>query len=434
LKTAFTEETKTSTKTEKVATAGELLPDGGVLELIRTTAGSRPLLLHWGKGRDPIVAPEIKCDGKIFVPPKVHETLLAATTLPCGVADRGPATQLLAETKDLIDRYVGLSISGLAVVTAWIATTHFADVLQHPPALYIQDGTMDLAMTLLRILHCVARHAQIVAELDRAALRSLTVLQPTLLVNQSKMPAVLRGLCSASNYRDVVLPGPGGTVSRVASSKAIYLAKENLAPDETGLRLNLGCASGNHRTLDDTTILKVTDHFQPWWLAHRLRNLQNVRQSHHATSDPVSAASRLAQVLQTCTDNDADLGAQCTSELQIQEQNALAQQAWDPGCAIIEVVLARLHQREREIRVTDLARWVNVLLASRGEIRQYTPEEIGRRLQNLGFVTDRKTFGMILTLDRFTSIRIHQLAGNYKVGEKVASCPDCENFANTGQV
>ncbi|HXZ31135.1 MAG TPA: hypothetical protein VEH30_02535, partial [Terriglobales bacterium] len=138
-----------------------------------------------------------------------------------------------------------------------------------------------------------------------------------------------------------------------------------------------------------------------------------------------SAMSGLGSIFQSCTGNDADLEQQWAPRLQLLEQNAVARQCWDPRGGFVEVVWPPLHGEEKEIGVSVLTEGINDLLSSRGEIRRYTPEEIGRLLQGLEFATAKRNFGMVLVLDRATSLRIHELARKFKVCQKVASCPDC---------
>jgi len=425
MKAAPSRKNRTAENAGVVETSGEFFADNSAIEPVCTKTGSQPQLLFWRDGRRVGIAPQIRRKGKIFVPFDVHPTVWKAMTLPNGVTNRGSSRKLFAQTTDLIEEYVGIPTADAAIATAWNASTHFADILPSPPSLLISGFDMHSAMILLKLLSCTARHPLILTEVDRNALRLLASLQATLLINQPQMSRRLRALCFSSNYRGIVLPAPQGAVLGIVSCKAIFVGMEPGWLYERGVPLNLECSRSNRPPLNAATCVRIRNHFQPWWLSHRLRNLRSVRQSRYTTSNLASAMSGLGSIFQSCTGNDADLEQQWAPRLQLLEQNAVARQCWDPRGAFVEVVWPPLHGEEKEIGVSVLTEGINDLLSSRGEIRRYTPEEIGRLLQGLEFATAKRNFGMVLVLDRATSLRIHELARKFKVCQKVAGCPDC---------
>jgi len=76
----------------------------------------------------------------------------------------------------------------------------------------------------------------------------------------------------------------------------------------------------------------------------------------------------------------------------------------------------------------ELTGFTNTLLRSRGENREYSPEEIGIKLGNEGVLRRRKSSGMVLMFDRPTLHRLHQLARSLGVGKRVAKCQDCREL------
>jgi hypothetical protein len=100
----------------------------------------------------------------------------------CSTVNRGPSAKLFSETRQLVETYVGVSSAEAALVTAWNATTWFADILPNPPALFLHGSDMSLAITLFRLLRCIGRHPLILTEIGRAALCSLMALRPTFLI------------------------------------------------------------------------------------------------------------------------------------------------------------------------------------------------------------------------------------------------------------
>ena len=82
---------------------------------------------------------------------------------------------------------------------------------------------------------------------------------------------------------------------------------------------------------------------------------------------------------------------------------------------------------EKAISMKDLTGFTNTLLRSRGENREYSPEELGIRLKNEGLCRRRRNSGMVLVFDRPTQRSVHQMARSLGVGKSVAECPDCSD-------
>jgi hypothetical protein len=416
-----------------VHTAGEIFPDNSGLELISTGPANKPKLLFWKDGQDPKVASEVERDGRIYQPPLVDRSIWAATTLPTGVVDRGSSAKLLSETRDLIKNCVGLSTDEAALITSWNATTWFADIFPNPLTLFLHGTDMGLAMRLLWVLSFLARHALIVAEMSRTALYSLMAVGPTLLLNQPQMSTRFRTMCCASNYRGLVIPGRNGGVVDVVSSKAIFLGTAAQGCDDGGIHLHLPAAPRNLRPLDEVTQAEIKERFQPWYLWHRLSNLAEVRQSRFLAGSLASPTSEVGRILQSCTRNSGPLKLQWAPLLRSQELDARAARYWDPLSAIVDVLWPRLHSSEKSVGMKELTGLTNTLLRSRGEMREYSPEELGKKFCNEGILRRRTNSGMVLMFDRQNVCRIHQLARNLGVGRKVAKCRDCKEVQITAE-
>ena len=76
-----------------------------------------------------------------------------------------------------------------------------------------------------------------------------------------------------------------------------------------------------------------------------------------------------------------------------------------------------------------LTEFVNAVLSSGGEIRQYSPVEIARLLSRLNLRRSRSGGGMVIELTRMVSRRVHDLGRRFGVTTSPAGfpgCPDCE--------
>lgn len=80
------------------------------------------------------------------------------------------------------------------------------------------------------------------------------------------------------------------------------------------------------------------------------------------------------------------------------------------------------------MRVNELAKYVNVLLRSRGETIEYSPEEIGWKLRTLGINKHSSRAGRQILFGRDTSQGVHRLARAYDLSCSrlvEVGCPDC---------
>jgi hypothetical protein len=412
--------------TALVETSGVSFADGSALEPVSSSSGNQPGLLLWANGKATLAAHTLR-DGKVYIPARVDPTIWAAMTLPTEAVNRGPSANLFSETAQLVTSYLGMSSEEAALATAWVVTTWFVDVLSNPPTLFIHSRDMNAAMLLLTLFSCITRHPLVLTEITRAAFRSLMAVAPTLLLNQPQMSPRFRAMCCASNYRGLFLPDIRGRVVDVVSSKAIFVGNTAGARRDDGIHLYLPTRPRDLPALDQATQVQIKERFQPWYLWHRLNHLPEVRQS-HSTGSGLPPPDQLGEVLQSCTRSDSQLTARWISLLRKQEQNALAEQFWDPLAAMLEVLWPRLHSSEKSISMKELTDLTNTLLRSRGENREYSPEELGIKLGNEGVLRIRRNSGMFLTLDRQTPHRLHQLARNLGVGKKVSRCRICKEL------
>ena len=409
-----------------VLTSGQWFADNSAVELVSSSANNEPSLLLWQDGREPTAHRQILRDGTFYSPVYMDRSVWAAMTLPTGVADRGPTANLFSETCDLIEAYAGICAVEAAALAAWNATTWFADLLWSPPTLFLHGGDITAAMRLLLLLSRFTRHGLTIAELTPALFRSLMAAGPTLLLNQPRMSSHFHAMCCASNFRGLVLPGLGAGVIDLACSKAIFVGTRAQAQREVGIHLYLPSITRALPPLDAATQNQIKQHFQPWYLHYRLRNLPAVRQSLLAGGGLESAMGEVGRVLESCTPDSGQLKLRWTTLLQMQDQDARAARYWDPLAGMIEVLWPRQHASEKAVTMKALTALTNTLLRSRGETLEYSPEELGRTLANEGVIRHRTAAGMVVIFDRATVLRLHQLARSLGVGKKMAKCSDCE--------
>jgi hypothetical protein len=223
----------------------------------------------------------------------------------------------------------------------------------------------------------------------------------------------------------VFVPGKNGSVANVTCSKAFFRGMDSGAcPWSDGaLHLALPISHAGLPLLDIFQQSEIADRFQPRLLMHRLRNFQRVRQS--ATEPSGSSNPTIARTLAACVEADNDIVTAVTPLLQAEEQDAEARRGCDIELVTIEAMWVPSHGKA-DISVTDIREWVNCLLRERGEIREFSSEEVGWKLRSLGFHRDRNGNGMLVRFSRENRARIHELGRFFRLDlPPVSGCPHC---------
>jgi hypothetical protein len=162
-------------------TAGEVFPDGGLLEIVRDPSGAqRPALLHWD-GHHATVAPEIVIGGRHYAPPEIDPCLWRHLRLPSGFVAYGSTTQLFERICRLIAQYSGLTDGYVKLLTYFAFSSFFVDCLHTAPCVVLQGCADAEAVALLRLLGWVSRHPVLLTD---AGLSLPEWLRPTRLISQ----------------------------------------------------------------------------------------------------------------------------------------------------------------------------------------------------------------------------------------------------------
>jgi hypothetical protein len=153
-----------------------------------------------------------------------------------------------------------------------------------------------------------------------------------------------------------------------------------------------------------------------------------VRESRFASRGNLTfSLTEIAALLQLCTQNAKDEEAQWVPLLEATQNDTRQEQYRDPKVIIIEFIWPLWHLPSPEdIQEKDVTGYVNTTLLTRGEVRQYEPQEIGDRLKNdLRLTVTRFGPGMFLIFDRANLRVLHRWAKIFGTVDAVEGCPDC---------
>ena len=405
-----------------VRTAGETFADGSALELVTSRCSGGLVLLLWNANRKTI-APQVEHSGRIYQPLNLDQSTCRAIRFPRNAKGYGSTGKLLCRIRDLFERYVGLAQPESMLMTAWTASSWFADCLSSPPTLLISGPDNGDAITLFRLMHCLCRRPVVLGDLSRTAFFSLASLGTTLLINQSSLPAKVRDLWKTSNYRGVHVFG-NGTLHSVASAKAVFLGMADARRDE-GIHFALPPTYCHLPPLDERQEWEIAEELQPQLLMYRLRNFDRMRTVSAREHGSTSADTEVARNLATSVLGDGKIVKSLAPVLRHLEEDSVAQRGCDVHRAMIEVTWAAAHQ-DREISLSRIAELTNTLLRCRGEILEYSAAEIGWKFRNLGFRRHRNGRGMVLRFSQENRLLLHQLALRWSLNlPAAAGCALC---------
>ena len=420
-----------SNGTKTFFSAGEIFPDGALIELVSASSGlNKPDLLLWD-GNRATVGSRVEHGGCTYEAPELDAILWRAMRLPAGCRDYGSARALFDGIRGLFQRQLGLPEPESSLLACFAISTWLADRLPSAPGLIISGPDKELGIDVLRLLSCVCRHPLMLAELTPGSFRSLPMqLSLTLLLDQQRLRPNVQRLLRASSYPGMLLPGNRGCVVDLYGPKAIFCGNDSAVDTLSGGVIQISVAPSQLRSaLDPQVENEIATRFQPRLLMYRLKNSRKVGDSRVDVSNFTFATRQLARTLAGCFPEDSKLARDTVHLLQPQDEEIRERRFRDVNCAIVEILWGMIHGgKQREARVDELAKEANALLRSHGEILEYSAEEVGWRLHDLNIRRHTRSSGRQVLLGRDTSQSVHRLARVYDLPclqPAQTGCPDC---------
>ena len=169
----------------------------------------------------------------------------------------------------------------------------------------------------------------------------------------------------------------------------------------------------------------LLERLQPRLLAFRLARRQLVAKSEFDVLHFSSEVRVLAQVYGAVAEGEPELQASVIAALDARDEAAKADQAQSVETAVIEVLLALLHERKGAVRVAEVADMTNALLLNRGDEQALTAKATGTLIRSFGFRPLRDRDGYQLTLDTAAAVMVHQLANERQARSMISPTADC---------
>lgn len=358
--------------------------------------------------------------------------------VPTNCAAYGTTEELFARIKLAMAEQTHLSIKDSALLTLWVFSAWFQDVLSLAPGLII-SGPPHEGDAILRALYACCYHPILVAGMTGAALSAIHWdKKPTLLIfepNLSRRSAAL--LCSSTRRGYLALrtiPGASRFAFDYYGPKAVYAGEDPpiRAMLQHCVHINALPASGANSEHVAPMTEEMTQKMQNQLLGYRSKHLPEVSKLELCAANLSPDFNAIASTLCACIVDAPDLRNDLVSLLTPYSEQQLAERLDELGALAVGAALALCHQGKNQILINEIATEVNRVLKDRGERMQYSPEKVGHALKKAGLLSRRvSAAGNGFVLDHATQVRIHEVAATYGCvgltdGEENLHCPLCE--------
>jgi hypothetical protein len=336
--------------------------------------------------------------------------------LPVNLETFGTTGELFTRVQRAIAERAHLPDRESALLTFWVFSTWFKEVLSVAPCLLI-TGRPQEGETVLSTLRAFSSRPHPLAGLTSQSLKTVTwVYYPTLLIsepNLGKRMAVFLGCSTCRGY--VAMGYDGGRVDHFGS-KAIYLGED----------LPMKSMPQNCLHINASTNPKVESQHAPppseekaqsirnQLLYYRVQNFRSVFKSDFSVTGLSPESNAIASALGKCIVDAPELQKQLLSLLAPNSQQEMAERLDDLGTLVVGAAFNLCHTDKTRLLVGEIAHEVNRILRDRGERLQFSAEKVGHKLKKLGLFTQRLGgAGNGLLLDHATQVLLHEMAGTY---------------------
>jgi len=420
---------KRTTAMGPIPTAGEFLPNRGILELGREEGNSEVGFLARDGGRYRIVR-SVEYDGKTYVPAPADPTVLGALRFPIRAASYSSTRELFDEIRKLLALYNDLPERFLLQIVYFIFGTWLVDRAPIAPFLSIVAPATASRGVLLQLLALLCRHSLLLTAENPAGLWTLPMyLRPTLLLDAAELSVPVQKFLRASSSQGMHFPRLGQTLD-------LYCAKAVCSPEplrdsslaSLALQISLAPTRRELPALSEEASHQIAEEFQAKLLMYRSKTYSHVRPPDFDVAGMTAPTQCLARSLAGCIVDDYKLQAGLVPLLRQQDQEFQVERSAGLESVVLEALLCCSHEGGRAtVRAAELAEITNTLLARRGEILRVSPETVGRRLKSIGFRTEPiGSGGNGLWLLGEVRATIHKVARDYGVQQDpVNGCTHC---------
>jgi len=416
---------------QTIKTIGRVLPNGDLIEIVRSSRDPRKLSLLHSDGKAVRIDERLKLHGTIYMPIAFKAGFLQALRLPSNVAAFGSAKALIADLTKAIRNFTGLGHHFSRLAAFYFVMTWFHDCLRTAPRLSVFGSPSRAADQFMHLATAFCRHGVLLTSVSPSSLLSLPFsFGLTLLLRQCRVSAPMIQLLDAATKPGYFVPRKGELVQPF--SPVVLQSDRPLgeSADCAEIELPLWPTRQDPPLLDRDTEETLAEQFQCRLLAFRLANFTQTRNCRFDAPDLSSPMGDTARSLGACFSNDPELQGEIVTLLRASDTHARILRATNHESLAVEALLFHAHEAQGDpgagVHAGALAKTIEVLSAGRGDPIKISPRAVGDLLRSLDFKTeklDRKGRGVVLLRDIVT--RIHEVASDRQVPSLAEGAPGC---------
>jgi len=389
-----TDALNSSWQKEPIPTAGERLPDGSLIELVRDSSDATKAMLLHHDGKSAFISDRAySSDNNVFVPAITDPVLLRQLRLPVRDLPCGPTPELVNKVSSIPVEALEVAADNAFLGAVFSVATFFSDCLLTQICLRLLGSAPTEAMALLRVLSWFCWHPLLLTD-DPGINFVPENLTATRLFFAPRPSAKLRKLI-------LNLRAPGFGVFRNGSllesrpgAVVIYSGPSDLEGvcDDSCLRITVAPGTRLLRPGDEERFSAEVEEISAKLLNYRLMNHEKVRRSKFDVADSTGPTRELARALGACLIDAPELQDRLVALLRDQDESVRMEQSAEMSPPL-ESLMVSCHERESTVYVGSITKTANEILSLRGEWAMLTSKEVGHRLKLLGLRTIRLDAG-----------------------------------------
>lgn len=401
----------------RIQSAGRILPDGSIIELVRPFKKDDRLALLFSRGKTHVIRTRLSVGNQILYPPEAENSIFKVMRFPQIPRNFGSVAELLGRISALFSQYTGLSSEYAGMLGRFALCTWIAENLPVRPRLHFLGPSTRSGMQALELIECVCRHPLRLARIDLTAIASIpTGLRPTIIVHQQGLSRSCRQLLNLPNHRAGILRSNGAFIPVEFTTVSYSEHAEDIPSSHCSIVIPILTAGENCPLLPTSLRIELAAELQDQLLSYRIQMLRSLSEYEVRDTNFGFGFADLGRSLMLCTPQNADLQAEVSAFLQGCMQEVRLKQSATPDAAVVEALLFFVHEGQDRVHVGAVADATNEILRRRCELYQLHPRAIGNVLRNLGLEPkQRDSAGIRLILMREVRCFIHQLARNLAV-------------------
>ena len=414
-------------------TSGEVFASGAMIELVRNSDPDQIKLAHWD-GSSISICTRVDLDGRTFVPPALHDSVLEIINLPSNATDYGSTPALVDDLRRFFRAHPGLSEEAVSKASFGALATWFPECA--PPLLIVSAPDPSGSRLLLEQMRYVCRRSMIIGDVTRGGMWSLPLsLRPTIIIDRPKPTKDLPFVLRAMSRPGVRIPQRGHLLD--VSCPLVICMQEPLSDSwllDQSVQIEAMASAARFPRIASQALREVALDLQAKLLSYRLRNFVKVQHCNFDAPQLAFPTREIARALGDCIIDASELQSRVVALLEEQDEDARVRRTTSFEAVVVEAALVFCHDKKQRdwAYVGEFTTIANAILEGRGEQIKLEPRAVGDILRAIGLFTRRLgRAGRGVLLVNEIRRRIHEFAWRFGVRSIDDGVDRCEFCSET---